>query len=736
MGYWGSNITVENCNLSNNDIGFYGLNGSNTIEGLTFSGNNIFEYNGTGVNLNRVANLSITDPVSVRNNSTAVSISNISVSSANDLSSAIFYTDGSNGTSINVNGMSNFTLQGDGTSTPTRIIDLLCTDGGKFRLDLGTNGARYVGEPVYLYGVGAVGSPVYVKDMNLSWVGLSRNGYGVYVYGAESLVLDNITASNRNYAINIGYWGSNITVENCNLSNNDIGFYGLNGSNTIEGLTFSGNNIFEYNGTGVNLNRVANLSIMDPVSVRNNSTAVSITNISVSSANDLSSAIFYTDGSNGTSINVNGMGNFTLQGDGTSTPTRIIDLLCTDGGKFRLDLGTNGARYVGEPVYLYNVGAVGSPAYVKDMNLSWVGLSRNGYGVYVYGAESLVLDNITASNRNYAINIGYWGSNITVENCNLSNNDIGFYGLNGLNTIEGLTFSGNNIFEYNGTGVNLNRVANLSITDPVSVRNNSTAVSISNISVSSANDLSSAIFYTDGSNGTSINVNGMGNFTLQGDGTSTPTRIIDLLCTDGGKFRLDLGTNGARYVGEPVYLYNVGAVGSPAYVKDMNLSWVGLSRNGYGVYVYGAESLVLDNITASNRNYAINIGYWGSNITVENCNLSNNDSGFYGLNGGYTINGFEFTGNGITNNGTGITLINIDNSDGSLFDASTIYHNNVYNNGLNIYASGSNTLVLGGNYWGHTTTPCFYTVESGLTPADANRTGIDDPSCVLSASGW
>ena len=79
-------------------------------------------------------------------------------------------------------------------------------------------------------------------------------------------------------------------------------------------------------------------------------------------------------------------------------------------------------------------------------------------------------------------------------------------------------------------------------------------------------------------------------------------------------------------------------------------------------------------------------------------------------------------------NSIGIFLYGIENSDGSPFDGSTISHNNIYNNGANINDYDSGSLVLGGNYWGHTTGSCFYTVESGLTPADANRTGIDDPS--------
>jgi hypothetical protein len=229
----------------------------------------------------------------------------------------------------------------------------------------------------------------------------------------------------------------------------------------------------------------------------------------------------------------------------------------------------------------------------------------------------------------------------------------------------------------------------------------------------------------------------MSDFTLQGDTVTAPSSLIDLLDnSDTGVLRFNIGSAGS--VNMPIYLNsNIGAAGKPIYVQNMNLSWTGrpTGRTGYGVYMYnGLYNMTFNNVVINNRTYGLYLAYAASNLLIQDSNLSNNGVVFAGSVNGYSINGLGLIGNNITNSDTGLALYNVNNSDGSSFDASTIYNNNIYGNGQNIYVNGSNSFIMGGNYWGHTTTPCFYTVESGLTPADANRIGIDDPVCLTSST--
>jgi hypothetical protein len=230
----------------------------------------------------------------------------------------------------------------------------------------------------------------------------------------------------------------------------------------------------------------------------------------------------------------------------------------------------------------------------------------------------------------------------------------------------------------------------------------------------------------------------MSDFTLQGDTTETPSSVIDLTNnSDLGKLRFNFDSS-MENINTPITFADVGAEGHPVYVKNMNLT--GTGGTGYGIYMApnysSVDNITLDNVVIHGRQFAVVTDFTASNIFIKNSDLSSNGAGFWGS-WDRSINGLEFSGNNITNNSIGIWLNNVRNSDGSQFDASTIYHNNFYNNGLNISVDeGSGILALGGNFWGHVEAPCFYTVESGLIPADANRTGIDDLGCFTSENGW
>lgn len=157
------------------------------------------------------------------------------------------------------------------------------------------------------------------------------------------------------------------------------------------------------------------------------------------------------------------------------------------------------------------------------------------------------------------------------------------------------------------------------------------------------------------------------------------------------------------------------------------------------------------NIVNSNYDIAIWLGASSNNILSGNA-ANFNTSGFY-IN--YYSNFNTLTGNTANSNNVGIILMTgsyknvfIENTITNNFyygilltfqpRYNIIYHNNIYNNALNIESS----IVLElsyegeGNWWGHTEEPGFYVWGGAYTPYDSNRPDVVDSHPYLVKDGW
>jgi len=268
-------------------------------------------------------------------------------------------------------------------------------------------------------------------------------------------------------------------------------------------------------------------------------------------------------------------------------------------------------------------------------------------------------------------------SNMTVQNLNLSNTDVGIQLWQTNNT----KIANNNITANNGYGIWFYDSSNNTI-----VRNNITANNSGGI-------------WLDGSSNNSM----VGNNITNNNGYG-----IWLYYSSNNSM---VGNNITANNGDGISLYD----------SSNNNSMVGnniTNNNGYGIWLYDSSNntIVRNNITANN-DYGISLYYSSNNSMVGNNITANN---WYGIRLDGSSNN-SIVGNNITNNDYGIYLY---------YSSDTIlYHNNFIDNTqhAHIHTPGyanvwDDCYPSGGNYW------------SDYTGVDADGDGIGDDEYVIDAN--
>ncbi|MCY2981380.1 MAG: right-handed parallel beta-helix repeat-containing protein [Planctomycetota bacterium] len=533
-----------------------------------------------------------------------------------------------------------------------------------------------------------------IDGLNLSYPGIGPSGYGILQdrdFGS-GVTIQNVSATNRSNGFFLDGGGTDLTLINNDLSNNE---------NPLRISSYR-------DGADANL------------------VPVVATGTKFSGSTGQALQIYYTAN----------------QYIGTSalTPGIIINN-ATDG--------LNDTGYIA----LHAVNIPGST--IDGLNLAYMGVLRSGYGLIAddYVGANVTIQNVIATNRRYGFDMIGGGQDLTLINNDVSNNDLGmriwdytdgvdadtvpiiaignqftnnlnaidmdnvggqFFGTagtgfiisnmaGGLNTVTGspLSFrgrmenttidgldlsysgssaSGNGIY-YDGSRGNLG--ANFTIKN-VTARNRSTGLNLSPTTGYYGTDLT--LINNDVSNSTS----GMRLYGFQDGGDSDTQPIIasgnvftnnqtgleiynspnQYIGTAGTGFIVSNSASGLNTV-TGTALYILGMMQNTT-IDGLDLSYTGTSRSGSGIKYDGAvnylgENVTIQNVIARNRDIGINLspttGYYGTDLTLINNDVSNSNTGMrlYSFQDGSDPDTVPIvaSGNIFTNDATGMYLSNM-----------------------------------------------------------------------------
>ncbi len=547
------------------------------------------------------------------------------------------------------------------------------------------------GLALYLHG----NQPSLISHLQLGGVG--RNGVGIYADQnvGSGLIIEDVTASNRNVGIDLQGGGQNLTVTGNTLTNDNTAMY-------LDSFT-----------------------------------AASPFTVPVIASGNI----------------VTGSGNgFQLFNLGTSANPQFIG---TSGTGIIINNAADGFRTTnGYALWIRNLPG----ATISGVNLSGTSGS-NGVGIYADSSlgNGVTIQNVTASNRNYGIYAVSADLNLTVTGNTLSNDNTGLQLQNGQNlTVTGNTLTADGTAMYldtftaaapftvpviasgnivtgssngfqlwnlgtsgnpqfigtSGNGIIVNNAADgfQTVTNiPLYVRNLPGAT-ISGLDLSGTGNRNGIGIYSDTNLGQGVtieNVNasnrntgiqlqaGGQDLTLTGNdlandntglyldsfsrssfttpvigsgnnvaGDSTGFQLFNMsglfIGTSGTGIIVDNAADGFQTVTNiPLYIRNL--TGSTISGLDLSSS-VG-TRNGYGIYSDSnvGQGVTIENVNASNHNTGIQLQAGGYDLTLTGNDLSNDNTGLY-------LDSFSqssFTtpviasGNTVTGDSTGFQLFNM-----------------------------------------------------------------------------
>ena len=285
-------------------------------------------------------------------------------------------------------------------------------------------------------------------------------------------------------------------------------------------------------------------------------------------------------------------------------------------------------------------------------------------------------DNITVENRdlsNTDVGIELWKT----ENSRISNNKVSNNNVNGISLFDSSnnTITGNNASNNNANGISLREASNNTITGNNASNNNANGIWISG---SSNNTIT-------GNNVRNNSIGGIQLFRSSNNTITGNTFVNDGLSVDDS-YQNTVEEN--KVNGKPlVYLedasdYTVEDAGQVIVVNCTNITVenLDLSNTSVGVELWGGEDSIISNNTVSNNENGISL-FHSTNNTITGNNVSNNNGGIYlDSSSNNTV-----TGNNVSNNSIGgIHLFRSNNN--------TITGNTFVNDGLMVYGSYQNTV--------------------------------------------
>jgi parallel beta-helix repeat protein len=383
-----------------------------------------------------------------------------------------------------------------------------------------------------------------------------------------------------------------------------------------------------------------------------------------------------------------------------------------------------------------NVGA-------DDVTLDCAGNSINGsnsdYGIYVNGSNNITLKNCTVS---------YFGNGIRIEsssNNNLINVVATNNGYLAASAYDGIVFSNSS----NNSLINVTASDNLNvgIIFNVGSNNNLTSITVSN-------NGEHGISATASPNNIMIDVTVDNN----GYGGTCPQ------CQTYGGIDIDEDSDNS-IVTNSIFTNNYAGI----YISEAdnnNITNNTVNNNNAGIFIQLSEGNIITNNTANNNIEGVYLYSSTDNTLFNNTANNNSDDGFYL----YVSDNNNLTNNTANDNLIGIQLripcnnnnlinntVNYNDDKGILIEPSEnnvltgntvnnnpyglyiddspstlIWHNNIYDNSLNIYSNNAIELSNGaeGNYWGHSTCPIF------AAGADSNDVSVIDSYAYSAADGW
>ena len=465
---------------------------------------------------------------------------------------------------------------------------------------------------------------------------------------------------------------------------------------------------------------------------------------------------------------------------------------------------------------------------IDGLNLAYTGSSRSGYGLFAdqYVGANVTIKNIIATNRRYGFDMTGGGQDLTLINNDVSNNDLGmriwnytdgvdadtvpiiasgnqftndlnainmvnvggqFFGTagtgfiisntaGGLNTVTGspLSFggrmenatidgldlsysgssaSGNGIY-YDGSSGNLG--ANVTIKN-VTARNRSTGLNLSpttgnygtdltliNNDVSNSTTGMRLYSFRDGSDADTVPIVASGNiFTNDGTGMQLSNMSGQFIGTSGTGIIFDNDTSGLKSVtGTALVLNTLVSV----TVDGLDVSWNGsATHTGQGIYSTDSNNVTVTHVTASNRNEGVRID-GGNSLNINNSTFSNNTTGVTSSNVGTSsfINNNTIQANTIGVSQSGVVQVDgTSNYWGSAF-APTLNGSNGYtgdvNVGLNLPIAPAGAPAVPayppGNLVSYATTanPLEVTTNNDLVSADGS-TSLREAIIAANVSG-
>ena len=481
---------------------------------------------------------------------------------------------------------------------------------------------------------------VTVTGVNMGYTGASRAGKGIIAVGSDYLSITGSTISNRNNGIQIT-GGTDPVISNNNLSND---FASLVIDGAIDGadadtapVLISGNTFTDsfdalqlYNMSGISIGTSGLKSVLVNPAVDGLKTATgtifnlhSLIGLTIDGM-DLS----YTGAARtGTGLNISGAGsqlvlqNFTIKnrnvGINVTAASNAEDLTVKnndlsnnnstlyidgfrDGGDadtYPVNLSGNKFSGAGNAMRLWNMdgltfgitgteavvinnatdglqSATGTVIYLSSaadvtmigLDLSFPGAGQSGTAIYSDGTMNrLTIKNVSAKNRNNGFRIGDAGQDLTLIDNDLSNNDNALY-------ISGFT-----------DGVDADLV-------PV---------------------VATGTKFT-GSTGQTLQI-----YNLTGQYIGTSASIPGIIINNATD-----GLNSSSFVA--LHVYNL----PNSTIDGLNLSYPGIGRSGFGIFQDGdfGSGVTIQNVSATNRSNGFFLNGGGTDLTLINNDLSNNEN--------------------------------------------------------------------------------------------------------------
>mgnify|MGYP003390101759 CR=1 FL=1 len=510
-----------------------------------------------------------------------------------------------------------------------------------------------------------------IDNLDLSWTGsASRTGRGIFSDAqSDDLIVQNVTATNRSVGMQFQS-GQDLTVTNNTLSNNDTGLY-------VDSYS---------DGSDVGITPLSSVGNV----VSNSSTGLQFFNMS---------------GLAGMSIGITGTEAVVINAtDGLKSVTgralylRNLDSLTLSD----LDLAYTGTLPSGTGLY--------TDGSMDDLTIQNVVSRNRNFGIEVIGATDLTLLNNTLTNNNTALRlrsisdgadantvpvvasgnvvtgssngfnlsllpgqfVGTAGTGIIINNAtdgftSLSGTALLVTSLtNGL--IDGLDLSWSSAGRV-GTGIGTEGdVGTNLVIQNINASNRNTGVgltaggsdlTLNSINVSNSNTGMRLFSFRDGGDTNTVPIVASGNiFTNSSTGLELHNNTAQFIGTSGAGILINNATDGLQttsIIG--IYLRS----GSGVTIDGLDVSYAGGSRTGSGILAdQDQRNLTIQNVIATNRSNGFALYGGGQDLTINNNNLSNNNTALqlFSFSDGADLNSMPVVGSGnvFENSSIGIEL--------------------------------------------------------------------------------